>query len=271
MLAEIHHKFSCSLEDELTGNFFGIMRYLPFTRGIKIIFEKCLKSDNPQLQIIIGEIDKDVFSFDFWKRSELGEIDAYMKIENVSIGIEVKYNSGLSGDNQLIREGNMLHEWEQSGSKLLLFIGKKESAEAIYRSNKQNLLDLVPLDFISHDLCHPHSFPVWDRSFVNLPRGGRVILTAVGVRLIHFINRAFYVSAGCRKPTFNIILDFLRFTRRNFSVIIHRYAMLNINAGIFVNVSVMSLWPFISAIPSMLHPFCRKTHAIFATPVQVEE
>lgn len=33
MLAEINHKMTCGLEDELTGNYFGMMRYLPFTRG----------------------------------------------------------------------------------------------------------------------------------------------------------------------------------------------------------------------------------------------
>lgn len=35
MLAEINHKMTCGLEDELTGNYFGMMRYLPFTRGLK--------------------------------------------------------------------------------------------------------------------------------------------------------------------------------------------------------------------------------------------
>ena len=50
VLAEIHHKVSLSLEDELTGNFFGIMRYIPFTRGLKMIFSECVKSDDARVK-----------------------------------------------------------------------------------------------------------------------------------------------------------------------------------------------------------------------------
>ena len=34
MIAEIYHKFSTDLEDVLTGDFFGVMRYMPFNREI---------------------------------------------------------------------------------------------------------------------------------------------------------------------------------------------------------------------------------------------
>ena len=42
MIAEIHHKVFSNLEDELTGNFFGTMRYIPFQRGMKQIYMKCI-------------------------------------------------------------------------------------------------------------------------------------------------------------------------------------------------------------------------------------
>lgn len=46
------------------------------------------------------------FDFEFWKRSENGkvEIDGYIPLASVGIGIEVKYQSGLSGMNQLEKE-----------------------------------------------------------------------------------------------------------------------------------------------------------------------
>ena len=37
MIAEIYHKFSTDLEDVLTGDFFGAMRYMPFNRGLNQI------------------------------------------------------------------------------------------------------------------------------------------------------------------------------------------------------------------------------------------
>lgn len=138
LLAEINHKISCNLEDELTGNFFGIMRYLPFRRGLKPIFEKYIKSDDPQVKDIIADMNEDEFSFEFWKRSELGlgEIDAYMENTGKAVGIEVKYHSDLSGENQLEREAAMLGEWKKSGDKLLIFVATEEEAVNVYRRNR---------------------------------------------------------------------------------------------------------------------------------------
>jgi len=138
LLAEINHKISCNLEDELTGNFFGIMRYLPFRRGLKPIFEKYIKSDDPQVKDIIADMNEDEFSFEFWKRSELGlgEIDAYMENTGNAVGIEVKYHSDLSGENQLEWEAAMLEEWKKSGDKLLIFVATEEEAVNVYRRNR---------------------------------------------------------------------------------------------------------------------------------------
>lgn len=138
LLAEINHKMSCGLEDELTGNFFGIMRYLPFSRGLKPILEKYIKSDDVQVKSIIADMTEDEFLFEFWKRSELGlgEIDAYMENAGKTVGIEVKYHSTLSGENQLEREAAMLEEWNKSGDKLLLFIAMEEDAVYVYRRNR---------------------------------------------------------------------------------------------------------------------------------------
>lgn len=141
LLAEINHKIFCDQEDELTGNFFGVMRYLPFRRGLKPIFENYIKSDDQQVKKIIAEMTEDEFLFEFWKRSELGlgEIDAYMENSGKAVGIEVKYHSALSGEDQLEREAAMLEEWSKSEDKLLIFIAMEEDAGSVYRENKNKL------------------------------------------------------------------------------------------------------------------------------------
>lgn len=138
MLAEINHKMTCGLEDELTGNYFGMMRYLPFTRGLKPVLEKYLRSEDPQVGIVIAGMTEDVSAFTFWKRSELGfgEIDAYMENTGTAVGIEVKYHSDLSGENQLEREAAMLNEWSKTGDKLLIFVAPEEEAANVYQRNK---------------------------------------------------------------------------------------------------------------------------------------
>lgn len=138
MLAEINHKMSCGLEDELTGNYFGVMRYLPFSRGLKPVLQKYIKSDDHHVTKLIDGMTEDEFMFRFWRRSDLGygEIDAYMENTGISLGIEVKYHSALSGEDQLEREAAMLEEWNKSGSKLLLLVAAEEEAGKIYRRNK---------------------------------------------------------------------------------------------------------------------------------------
>lgn len=138
MIAEIYHKMSCNLEDEITGNFFGNMRYLPFTKGLKTIFSTAIKSDDKCVNTIIADMNEDDFNFEFWKYSELGygEIDCYLENSGVSIGIEVKYKSNLSGENQLEREAAMLNEWSKFGEKILLFVAMENDARNVYLRNK---------------------------------------------------------------------------------------------------------------------------------------
>lgn len=137
MIAEIHHKVFSNLEDELTGNFFGTMRYIPFQRGLKQIYMKCIHSLDSSIHGLISSIRTNDFDIEFWKRSELGygEIDGYMELDGVGIGIEVKYQSGLSGENQLEREASMLSEWCKSGEKILVLVAMESDAREIYQWN----------------------------------------------------------------------------------------------------------------------------------------
>ena len=136
MIAEIYHKFSTDLEDVLTGDFFGAMRYMPFNRGLNQIFKNYVVSEDPQVTHILSNAADDDFNFEFWKRSENGlvEIDGFIPLTSVGIGIEVKYRSGLSGGDQLEKEAQVLDEWCNGKEKLLILIGEAEEAKAIYGS-----------------------------------------------------------------------------------------------------------------------------------------
>lgn len=138
MIAEIYHKFSTDLEDVLTGDFFGAMRYMPFNRGLNQIFKNYAVSEDPQVTHILSNAADDDFNFEFWKRSENGlvEIDGFISLTSVGIGIEVKYRSGLSGGDQLEKEAQVLDEWCNGKEKLLILIGEAEEAKAIYIENK---------------------------------------------------------------------------------------------------------------------------------------
>ena len=138
MIAEIYHKFSTDLEDVLTGDFFGAMRYMPFNRGLNQIFKNYAVSEDPQVTHILSNAADDDFNFEFWKRSENGlvEIDGFIPLTSVGIGIEVKYRSGVSGGDQLEKEAQVLDEWCNGKEKLLILIGEAEEAKAIYIENK---------------------------------------------------------------------------------------------------------------------------------------
>lgn len=138
MIAEIYHKFSTDLEDVLTGDFFGAMRYMPFNRGLNQIFKNYAVSEDPQVTHILSNAADDDFNFEFWKRSENGlvEIDGFIPLTSVEIGIEVKYRSGLSGGDQLEKEAQVLDEWCNGKEKLLILIEEAEEAKAIYIENK---------------------------------------------------------------------------------------------------------------------------------------
>lgn len=138
MIAEIYHKFSTDLEDVLIGDFFGAMRYMPFNRGLNQIFKNYAVSEDPQVTHILSNAADDDFNFEFWKRSENGlvEIDGFIPLTSVGIGIEVKYRSGLSGGDQLEKEAQVLDEWCNGKEKLLILIGEAEEAKAIYIENK---------------------------------------------------------------------------------------------------------------------------------------
>lgn len=120
MIAEIYRKISKSgsnlserSEDNLTGNFFGNMRYIPFNQGIKSILMDFVYPH--ELALIIEKIDADFWNENiaFWPYDEEGEIDVLMNFTEVVIGIEVKFLSGLSSDDSICNEKKYEDDAEQ--------------------------------------------------------------------------------------------------------------------------------------------------------------
>ncbi|WP_415344735.1 hypothetical protein [Clostridium perfringens] len=150
MIAELYGKISSkgtnlseSLEDNLTGDFFGTLRYIPFSKGIKPILLKVIEEENFDEY----ETEEWAENIEFWPYHKEGELDSIINLNLVTIGIEVKYKSGLSSDdevanynekieknnnqeesnNQLARESRIVSEIaKEKGKKpILLFIAKK--------------------------------------------------------------------------------------------------------------------------------------------------
>lgn len=171
MIAEIYGKISSSgsnlhdrLEDNLTGNVIGALRYIPFDKGMKqiivnAIYPKSIADD-------INEIQAEFWNnnITFWPYDEEGELDALIEFDNVIIGIEVKYLSGLSSDDnmdysessawnsvkyeqktslhQLSRESRIISRRGGKKKKILIFIAGSSSCRDVYEDTiKRGLIE----------------------------------------------------------------------------------------------------------------------------------
>ena len=153
MVEEFYGKISRSgsnlsdkLEDKLTGDFFGTFRYMDFCDGLQPILCGALhKSEKHQeeSQTAIQLIEnvnctniRDGEHIKFWPKHDRGELDVLLEFDNCCIGIEVKLQSGLSSDDQLIREAEILCDLAKDKGKILLFIAGHESCVSVYRAYK---------------------------------------------------------------------------------------------------------------------------------------
>ena len=137
---------SDSLEDKLTGDFFGTFRYMDFCDGLQPILCGALRKSEKQQeesQAAIQLIEnvnctniRDEEHIKFWPKHDLGELDVLLEFDNCCIGIEVKLHSGLSSDDQLIREAEILCDLAKDKEKILLFIAGNESCVSVYRAYK---------------------------------------------------------------------------------------------------------------------------------------
>lgn len=175
MIAEIYNKVSSSCsnltersEDALTGYFFGCMRYIPFDKGLKKVLLQCIRPSELSKYIEPLKVYEWSDKIEFWKRVKVEdrytELDVYLDLEDLLIGIEVKYLSGLSSEddvdnsngneqisfNQLSREARVLSQIGNGKSKLIILLADELSCVKIYQSvQMRNIINGVELGYIS--------------------------------------------------------------------------------------------------------------------------
>lgn len=175
MIAELHNKISSSYsnlteksEDELTGNFFGCLRYIPFNKGLKKILLDCIRPKELLQYIEPLEINEWSDKIEFWKRVKMQdrytELDVFLDLDDLLIGIEVKYLSGLSTEddvdnseveeqisyNQLSREARALNHINKDKDKLLILLADELSCAEIYNNVKRrNIISGVKFGYMS--------------------------------------------------------------------------------------------------------------------------
>lgn len=159
------HNLNEMLEDNLTGNFFGALRYIPFDLALRNIFSAGVYPI--RIGDLIGKISAEFWSdkIEFWPKADEGEIDALLNFDDTIIGIEVKYASGLSSDddvdnsakideqsieanpseNQLSRESRIISRKGTDKTKILLFIANSDACQTVYA-------DALSRNIISNDV-----------------------------------------------------------------------------------------------------------------------
>lgn len=174
MIAEIHGKISSKgtnlsdrQEDQLTGDIFGSLRYLPFDFGIGPILSA---ARIPELSVMIAAGGPHPYKISFWPSHPNGELDVRIDLDDSVIGIEVKYESPLSSEddadysdicdkevekdsiNQLSRESRIVREFAGSNRKafLILVASDKDCVNIFHDVTRRKLIDdSVPLGYIS--------------------------------------------------------------------------------------------------------------------------
>lgn len=174
MIAEICGKISKTgsnlndrLEDNLTGNIFGTLRYMPLEIGLKPIIQNSVfpsSISDTTKNINISEWSNNI---QFWPYDSEGELDVYIEFDDVFIGVEVKYTSGLSSDDgadysdinieeneimnsshQLQREARIILRKGAGKRKVLLFIADADMCIDIYQDvQRRNLFGNLDVEF----------------------------------------------------------------------------------------------------------------------------
>jgi len=132
VIAEIENKESNNSEDELTGNFFGNLRYISFNKGLKQVLKNCVGSQ--RLKDVIDNIHAERWDdrVVFWRRYPEGEPDILLEFNNAVIVIEVKFNSDLSSSDQLDKYLKLLDNHAGDREKILILLAREGAARNIY-------------------------------------------------------------------------------------------------------------------------------------------
>jgi hypothetical protein len=172
MIAEIYGKISSSgsnlserLEDNLTGDFFGTLRYIPFNKIMKNILLKTriLSEDSSNvLDMLEHSLNLEYWKDNiyFWPQHKIAQLDVLIEFDEIVIGIEVKLDSGLSSDddvnncnqgiikesiNQLARESQLLSIkiFNKQKLALLILLAPEYQCYNIFKDvQNRNIIDL---------------------------------------------------------------------------------------------------------------------------------
>lgn len=160
LIAEIKGKISSTgsnlserLEDKLTGDFFGALRYIPFNKAAKNILlnTNILREDFSYVLEVINALDIDYWdsSIQFWPYDSLGELDVLLEFEDIVIGIEVKLYSGLSSDDDVDNSDcDCVMESNHQLSRESRILKKK-----IAGTNKPALLIFIAPEYTCYSIC----------------------------------------------------------------------------------------------------------------------
>ncbi len=188
MIAEIKGKISSTgsnlsdrLEDKLTGDVFGHIKYLPAQWGIIPILQACHFDNKEKQELANCLLEDDNFTYHFWPNYEDGEPDLILKSKNAIILIEVKYLSGLSSDdevedpevsrNQLARESKILQKIRADKKAFLIFLAPKESAATIHRQTleKNQIGNEVAFAYLSWSSLLEALITVFHNDYLEFP------------------------------------------------------------------------------------------------------
>lgn len=160
LIAEIKGKISSTgsnlserLEDKLTGDFFGSLRYIPFNKVAKQIILKTrfLYEGSAAILKEIENIDASYWNhnIEFWPSDPQGELDVLMDFDNIVIGIEVKLYSGLSSDDDIVN----LASTGAIDSRHQLSRESRILKKKILGADKKALLIFIAPEHICYPIC----------------------------------------------------------------------------------------------------------------------
>lgn len=170
LIAEIKGKISSTgsnlnerLEDKLTGDLFGSLRYIPFDKATKSILLKTKVSKgnfSDTFEVInrlsVGYWDRNIL---FWPYDSLGELDVLLEFEEIVIGIEVKLYSGLSSDDGVDNSAyDHIAESSHQLSRESRILKRK-----ITGTNKRALLIFISPEYT----CYPICKEAYDRNIIE--------------------------------------------------------------------------------------------------------
>ncbi|PEN79291.1 hypothetical protein CN544_21995 [Bacillus toyonensis] len=183
MIAEIHGKVSSDgsnlserLEDKLTGDIFGSLRYLPYRKGLYQLLSGTKFLNNSHKQLFLESInlvqEEYVYeSFSFWQKRKHSEIDLVLDLGKSVLGIEVKYNSGLSSENQLEREAFDLIQINKVVPKFLILVGMEPDLNYIVSqvNSRNKIPSTVIFGYLSWQEILEHLITILDSEKMTPP------------------------------------------------------------------------------------------------------